>query len=391
MHVILATVGTDGDIFPHLGLAALLRSRGHRVTLAAPEPYRSRALAIDIEFQPLVTNDEVRRMLANPDLWHSHRSGPTMARWGGVMISRQYETLAALAREPGAVIVSNPGVFAGRLVQEKLGCPMATLLLQPGLVQSSTAPPELSGGLTIPPWLPHSLRKFYWLGVDAAGYMTIGPFINRVRSRLGLRPIRRVFRWWMSPDLVIGLFPSWYAPPQPDWPPQMRLAGFGRFDGAKMELPEDVRRFCEAGPPPIAFTLGTGMTHAAGFFRAAAGACQALGVRGVFLSKYPEVIPPSLPATIFHCKFAPFRSILPLCAAVVHHGGIGTTASALEAGCPQLVLPMAWDQPDNAARIAKLGVGASLGPRQRSVGDLAGALGRLMTPEVRDRCKTVAI
>jgi rhamnosyltransferase subunit B len=116
-----------------------------------------------------------------------------------------------------------------------------------------------------------------------------------------------------------------------------------------------VRTFCQAGSPPIAFTLGTGMKHAADFFRTAVATCDTLGARGLLLTKYPDLIPASLPANVRHCAFAPFRELLPLCRAIVHHGGIGTTAAALEAGCPQLVLPLAWDQPDNAARVAKLG------------------------------------
>jgi UDP:flavonoid glycosyltransferase YjiC (YdhE family) len=202
-------------------------------------------------------------------------------------------------------------------------------------------------------------------------------------------------RWWLSPEFVIGLFPGWYAAPQPDWPPQLRLAGFGRFDGAldgaRPALPDDVRTFCEAGPPPIAFTLGTGMTHAAGFFRKAVAACDALGARGLLLTKYPHVIPPRLPRRLRHCAFAPFRELLPLCAAVVHHGGVGTTAAALEAGCPQLVLPLAWDQPDNAARVARLAAGVALGPRCRSSGHLSRALARLTAPDFRDRCRAIAI
>ncbi|HJZ56980.1 MAG TPA: glycosyltransferase, partial [Gemmataceae bacterium] len=264
MHAILATVGTDGDVFPYLGLGAALSARGHRVTLAAPEPYRARALALGLEFRPLVTAADVGRMLSDPDLWHPLRSGPMMARWGGPMIHRQYETLAGLARDPGSVIVASPGVLAARLVQEKLGRPTASLLLQPGLLPSSTAPPEMPGGLSIPPWLPRPLRGLYWLAVDAAGYLLVARSLNRVRAALGLGPVRRLFRWWLSPDRVIGLFPGWYAAPQPDWPPRLRLAGFGRFDGAGGALPDDVRAFCEAGPPPVAFTLGTGMTHAAG-------------------------------------------------------------------------------------------------------------------------------
>src|SRR5207253_8193503 len=184
-------------------------------------------------FCPLVTAAEADRMLADPDLWHPLRSGPMMARWGRPMIPRQYDPLARPARDPGSVIVANPGVLAARLVQEKLGVPTASLPLQPGLLPSSTAPPEMPGGLTIPFWLPHPLRRLYWLAVDAAAYALVAPSLNRVRARPGLSPVRRVFRWWLSPDLVLGLFPDWYAAPQPDWPPQLRLAGFGRFDGAR--------------------------------------------------------------------------------------------------------------------------------------------------------------
>lgn len=390
MHVILATMGTDGDVLPHMGLGTVLRGRGHRVTLAAPETYRAMAKNQGLEFCSLVTLAEVQQMLADPDLWHPFRSGMMMAKWGAPMIPRQYEALARLTAESGSVLVANPGALAARLVEEKLGVPTASLLLQPGMVQSNTAPPQMPGGLGIPSWLPKPWRPIYWLGVDAAGFALVAPSLNRARKSLDLPPVRRVFRWWLSPELVIGLFPAWYAPPQADWPPSLRLAGFGRFDGAQ-ELPVDVASFCEAGPPPIAFTLGTGMTHAAAFFRTALKACEKLNARGLLLTKYPKVLPPHLPAQVRHCAFAPFRQLFPRCAAIVHHGGVGTTAAALAAGCPQLILPLAWDQPDNARRVARMGAGLSLGSRYRTSGHLSSALAKLMVPEVRKRCQEIAL
>lgn len=390
MHFILATIGTDGDVFPYLGLGAALRRRGHRVTLASPETYRSRANALGLEFCSLVTQADVERMLADPDLWHPLRSGLMMARWGGPMITHQYEELFRLADQPDSLIVANPGVLAARLVQEKLGVPMISLLLQPGLIPSSVRPPEMPAGLTIPAWLPQPLRRLYWFAVDAAGTKLVARWLNPFRKRLGLPPVRRLFRWWLSNELVIGLFPEWYAQPEHDWPPQIRLAGFGRYDGTSGVLPEDVRTFCEAGKPPIVFTLGTGMKHAASFFRTAVAACENIGARGLLLTKYPEVIPTQLPSQIRHCTFAPFRQLLPLCGAVVHHGGVGTTAAALESGCPQLVMPLAWDQPDNAARIEKLGAGLTLGKRRRNWEHMSRALAQLMTAEVHDRCRSIA-
>jgi UDP:flavonoid glycosyltransferase YjiC (YdhE family) len=262
---------------------------------------------------------------------------------------------------------------------------MASLVLQPGIIPSSTSPPEMPGGVTIPRWFPQSLRRLYWLGIDGAGYLLVAPSLNRVRRELKLPPVRRFFRWWFSDQRVIGLFPDWYAAHQPDWPQNMLLAGFGRFDGTTTELPEDVHQFCADGPPPIAFTLGTGMMHASEFFRAAVQSCESLGARGLLLSKFPEVIPEKLPPTVGHCYFAPFRKLLPLCGAIVHHGGIGTTSAALESGCPQLILPLAWDQPDNGARVTRLGAGLSLGPRRRTAKHLSEALARLLSSEFQDR------
>src|SRR5436190_462726 len=102
MHAILATMGTDGDVFPHVGLGVKLRARGHQVALAAPEPYRDLAGDLGLGYRPLVTAAEVAPMLADPDLWHPLRSGWMMARWGAGLLPRQYDLLASLAARPGS-------------------------------------------------------------------------------------------------------------------------------------------------------------------------------------------------------------------------------------------------------------------------------------------------
>ena len=97
---------------------------------------------------------------------------------------------------------------------------------------------------------------------------------------------------------------------------------------------------------------------AADFFEQSALACQKLGRRGILLTKFDEQIPKVLPADVIHVPYAPFSQLLPRCAAIVHHGGIGTTSQALRAGIPQVIVPLAHDQPDNASRVKKLGVGS---------------------------------
>ncbi|MEY3896488.1 MAG: hypothetical protein RLZZ214_2008, partial [Verrucomicrobiota bacterium] len=122
----------------------------------------------------------------------------------------------------------------------------------------------------------------------------------------------------------------------------------------------ELERFLAAGDKPVLFTAGTGQFHAADFFQIAARVVSRLGRRAVFLTMKPDQVPPDLPDSIFVTAYAPFSQLLPLAAVMVHHGGIGTLSQCLAAGVPQLVVFMSLDQPDNAARIERLGVGRSL-------------------------------
>ncbi|MCA9270847.1 MAG: glycosyltransferase, partial [Planctomycetales bacterium] len=190
----------------------------------------------------------------------------------------------------------------------------------------------------------------------------------------------------------IGAFPDWYAPPQPDWPASSELTSFPLWDERGVtESPAEVNEFLAAGDPPIAFTPGSAMLQGEKFFAAAADACRRLGRRGMLLSRHAQQIPARLPDGVRHFAYAPFSEILPRCAALVHHGGIGTLSQALAAGVPQLVMPMAHDQPDNAARVRRLGVGSVLWPSQFRGPRVAAALAALLaSAEVKANCDACA-
>lgn len=391
MHVIMASVGTDGDILPYVGLGATLRERGHRVTLLANEHFQPMAADQGLGFQALVSNDETQELLGNPDFWHPVKAARVASRWGARFIRRQYELLAELAHGEDAVLVASPGVLAGRLVQETLSRPLASVILQPWMIPSVQAPPVMPGGLALPAGTPKPIWRLYWRLLDAAGDWLMGRELNGLRAGLGLEPVRRLFQWWLSPELVLGMFPDWYGPPQTDWPAAMRLVGFPNGDGrSTVNLPADLSEFCRAGSPPVAFTFGTGMMHAAGLFREAIKACELLNARAILLTRYANQLPDELPGFVRHCEFASFAKLFPQCAVVVHHGGIGTTAAALAAGAPQLILPFAYDQEDNATRVKRLGAGDWLKHRRRDSRQMASALVPLMTTSIKTRCQTLA-
>jgi UDP:flavonoid glycosyltransferase YjiC (YdhE family) len=389
--MILVTTGTDGDVFPFIGLGAALVARGHRVTLATSANYEGLAAAHGCEFRALISEEENQDLIAHPDFWHPIKTALVSLKWGVGLFEREYAVLAELARGQDCLIVSHVAVLAARMVQEKLGRPMANLLLQPWVIPSVFEPPVMPAGLTLPRWAPRPLGRLYFRLISAAGDLFVARHLNVVRANLGLKPVRHMLQWWLSPDLVIGLFPACFAPPQPDWPPQVRLAGFSRFDGQKGALlPPEVLDYCRAGEPPVVFTFGTGMMHSAHLFRASVEACQLAGLRGLLLTRYADQLPAELPPCVRHFPFAPFRQLFPHCAAVVHHGGVGTTARAFAAGIPQLILPLALDQHDNASRVERLGAGVWLRRRQRRGSDMARALRRLLTSEVKAHCRAFA-
>jgi rhamnosyltransferase subunit B len=149
-----------------------------------------------------------------------------------------------------------------------------------------------------------------------------------------------------------------------------------------MAIDPELEAFLAEGSPPVVATPGTANRHATDFFAAVAAALGKLGRRGLFLTGYPEQLP-SLPGTILARRYVPFSSVLPRAAALVHHGGIGTTAQGLAAGIPQLIMPMGFDQPDNALRATRLGVGRWLAPGRFTVERVTEALDDLLgSPEV---------
>ncbi|HET6250615.1 MAG TPA: nucleotide disphospho-sugar-binding domain-containing protein [Tepidisphaeraceae bacterium] len=391
MHAIFASLGTDGDIFPYLALGVVLRRRGHRVTAVFSEEYRSRTVGLGLEFRALVSAEENRELFDNPDFWHPLKGGKIGADWGVSKIPATHATLMELVSQGDAVLIVNPAILAARVIQDHLGTPTATMVLQPWMLPSIEVPPIMPAGLTMPAWAPWPMKWLYFQMLETVGYVLLGRQLNAFRAALGLPRVWRVFKWWLSPELVIGMFPEWFGKPEKDWPPHTTLAGFSRFDGQEnAELSADVAAFCKAGAAPLVVTAGTGMMHAAGLFHAAADACRRLGMRAIFLTRHTSQLPNPLPPTILQAAYAPFSRLFPLCAAVVHHGGVGTAAAALAAGVPQLVLPQAFDQFDNAVRLKRLGVARYLSVRNRRGILMARELRFLLRAGVKARCATLA-
>ena len=392
--ILLLPVGSHGDVHPFVGIGQELQRRGHDVTMITNGYFEPLARKAGFNFVELGTAEHFKQAIEDPDIWHPTK-GPqrVFEMLSAGLLRPMYQAIDAHVEKGRTILVGGGLAMAARLAHEKLGVPLATLQLQPAVLRSVHEPPVLPGP-PIPSWAPAAyIRLYFWLADVLIVDRLVCPSLNAFRRELGLPPVSRVINeWWNSPQRVIGLFPDWYAPPQPDWPPQLRLVGFPLYDEKGVEpLDPDLERFLAAGPPPVVFTPGSAMKHGRWFFEASAEACRLAGRRGLLLSRHPENVPERLPEGVRHSPYVPFSEVLPRSAALVSHGGIGTVAQGLAAGLPQLVMPLSHDQPDNAARLKRLGVGADLLPKRYRAPAVAEKLRELLNdPQVTERAKGLA-
>lgn len=376
-----------------LALALALRDAGHRVSFLAPDLHEPIVAATGLAFHRLPVDPAV---LDDPGLWD--------ARKGFGVVWRA--TRAAAGRLP-AFVETLPSAEPCVLLVHPLALPEADLCraARPDLriacayLAPSNLPtvhdPLVLGPRRIPPWVPLALRRWLW---RSAGQRLIDPValpdLNAERRERGLPHVRSLLSWMFTvPDLSIALFPEWFARTQPDWPQPLLRAGFLLYDpDPDRAADHELARFLDAGHAPIAFTPGTGNRQAARFFDCALAAARALGRRAIFLTPHREQLPADLPAGVLWRDYVPLAALLPRVAALVHHGGIGTTAEALHTATPQLVVPFAHDQFDNAARVEALGAGLVLPAARLDAARLERSLGRLLSSaEIAAQCESAAL
>ncbi len=394
MHVLLATVGSSGDVHPFVGLGRALIARGHRATLITNGYFESLARGAGLEFIDSAPETNFRSLLDDPRLWHPLRGPGFIMRHA---VAPMIRPICQIVRDEyvsgETVVVASTLAFGARVAQDRWDIPTATMHLSPSIFRSDYAQPRLPGAF-LPDWLPTPLKRFqYWIADRLVIDRLLGPELNGLRRELGLHPVKRVlFEWAHSPQLVLAAFPDWFAPRQPDWPRQTVLTGFPLYDEADVVTPSpEVQRFVDSPEPFVAFTPGSANVHGREFFEAAIDACSRLGVRAMLLTRFPEQLPPRMPAHASHFDFVPFRWLLPHAEAVVHHGGIGSTSQGLAAGIPQLLMPLAFDQFDNAVRLRKMNVGDWLGSRHFTGPRVAAALRSLLdSAEVTQACREAA-
>lgn len=372
-HIVITTFGSFGDLHPYMAIALELRSRGYRVTIATSGVYKDKIESEGIDFHAVRPHMFESDFM--PDIMKKVmdvRTGPEYVIRNVVLphLRGSYEDLEPIL-DQADLVVTHTLTFGAHLYAEKRGLPWVSTVLQPVSLFSAIDPPIFSSApfLSQLRWLGPGLYKAVYKEMRRVVGKWMEP-VAELRREIGLPDTDRnaFMDGQFSPQLNLALFSPVFAAPQADWPPSTETTGFPFYDRrAKVEgMPTELDAFLEAGQPPIVFTLGSSAIFDAGtFYEDSVKAVVDLGRRAVLLIGVDANLPKeALPPGVIACRYAPHSELFPRAAAIVHQGGIGTTAQALRSGKPMLVVPWGQDQPDNAARIMRLGVGRSI-PRAR--------------------------
>lgn len=320
MHVLLMPIGSAGDVYPYVRLGADLRKRGHRITLAANEIYQPLAETEEFDFLTLGTRSEYDQIVADPAIWDKRKGAIAFVKQIILpFMERQFEAIEqCTGRGECDVVVAAGQAVGARIAQEKLDVPLATVHLSPYFFRSAYRNRRIPG-LAIPDVLPPSWKRAMFRAGDFVADWTFGGAVNEFRGALGLPEAKAIFwDWWNSRQLILAMFPEWFAAPQPDWPAQTRLTGFPLYDPASRgSLSDELEGFLAAGDPPVVFTPGTAMSHFGDFFAASFEAVKRLGRRAIFLSQFPEQLSTAESKAVFVARYAPFGQLLPRTAAIV--------------------------------------------------------------------------
>lgn len=372
--IVIATFGSLGDLNPFVALAHALKRQGFEPVLATSEFYRGWIEGEGLGFAPMRPDvDEVTERLGMDIGEIAER----VSRDDGFMFRelifpylRQSCDDVAAAGEGASAIVAHSLAFAAQIAAERLGLPLVNVVLSPLFLFSAHDPPqgERTPFVRAPNSAPAlAYNKALAWALTRMLSLRAAP-LGRLRRDLGLprRKGRALLTGGPSVTATIALASPLLAPPQPDHPPNTFIAGHtfhDRFVDATESLPPELEKFLTAGPSPLVVTLGSFVVRdKVEFYRAAGAAARRLRRRAVLLAAEEEraALSEGLPADLFVAGHVPHSLLLPRAAAVAHHGGAGTSGQALRAGKPQLVIPFFGDQPDNAGRLARLGVARRL-------------------------------
>lgn len=362
MRVTVLTVGSRGDVTPFLALGVGLVRAGHAVRLATHAEFAHLVADAGLEFAELP--GDPRSALASPEgqAMLTTRNPAALPRRILAPVGPGVRNAAEPAERACAgadVVVAATLALMGPTAAQTAGARLVWAHLQPNDPTRGFAFPSA------PRELPGPLNRLSWTAAQALFWRGVRPVLQERRRVLGLVPLPEAppARWGLP--TLYGFSPA-VVPPPADWPPTAHVTGYWTAPAPEWTPPAPLTAFLDAGAPPVYLGFGS-MPDAdpAAATGMLLGGLRRAGRRGVLLSGWSGLAPSDSTDDVLVVGEVPHAWLFPRVAAVLHHGGAGTTAAGLLAGAPTVVVPFFADQFFWGRRVAALGAGPRPVPRER--------------------------
>ena len=382
MRVLLSTIGSRGDVQPLVALASALRSIGQDVHLCVPPDFREWIESLDMRVTPI--GPELRKLTASSGAPAGPPTPERARQMVADMIAGQFEIITEAAKGSDVIVGATALQIAPPSVAELLGIPYVFVAYCPTVLPSlHHAPPPLYAIGAPPP--PTADNAELWARSAARFNVTFRELLNEHRQRLGLAPVTDMQGHvltdhpWLAADPALGPWPE---------PGDERVFQPGAWIVRdERPLAPQLESFLDEGEPPVYFGFGS-MRATPDLAEVVVQAARRLGRRAVVSRGWANVSLTDSAPDCIAIDDVNHHALFPRVAAVVHHGGAGTTTSAALAGMPQVIVPQMYDQMYWAQRIQELGIGAAH-PRGAPVLDtLTTALRTALTPGVTATART---
>ncbi|MEV6272783.1 glycosyltransferase [Kribbella sp. NPDC051936] len=383
MRVVLTAWGSRGDVEPLVALAVALRQFGAEAVVCAPP---------DEDFAVLLRRAEVPLVPLGPPVRSVVSRAKSAARpdpfqLASELVAARFETLSAVAGGSDALVATGLMPAGARDVADRLGLRYVLACYHLLGLPSRHYSPGARPGTPSPQ--DETDRRVLWEQDAQRVNALYGPAVNSRRATLGLPPVENIR------DYVLTDQP-WLAA-DPTLCPSKGLTELDVVQTGAWFLPDDralpaeLETFLDAGEPPVYVGFGSMSAHAPqDIARTAVEASRRHGRRVLLSRGWSELDLADYGDDCLVIGEVNQQALFPRLAAVVHHGGAGTTTAAARAGVPQVVVPLLGDQPYWASRVVALGIGTSYEGSTQTVDSLSDTLGEVFGPEIRSRATDVA-
>lgn len=362
--IVISSFGSSGDLNPYLALGLGLRQRGHDVLFAVEDSFRQPLEAAGFVVEHLT--GDAYTMLA-PYARQMYAGVTPFAAISTILRNYILPTLRSKVKELRSIcagtdlLILSPTHFAGAIAAELSSIPYVTVALTPTFRSRDIVPSPQPFDPPAP--IQRLTNHAAWALGNATLRRLVDRPVNAVRAEYGLPPRRDLMSTGSLSRTysAVAISPAFLAAP-PDWPSYLHTTGFLFWDGAEdWREPPALVDFFDGAKPVVAVSSGSmGPTVAdifAHFFATSIAAVRRVDARALVIGAAPGILPDPLPPDVLALDYAPFSLVYPRCAALLHHGGIGTTAQGLRAGVPALVVPWGADQFFNGGQVARIGAG----------------------------------